>query len=64
VRRLEEHLQIELSPKDLRAGELQARHASSTSDGSRRWRGELDSETAERFTRELHLELQAVGLDA
>jgi hypothetical protein len=64
VRRLEEHLQVELSPEHLRADELLVRHASSTTDGSRSGRQELDPKTAERFTRELHPELEALGLDA
>lgn len=62
VRRMEEHLQVELAPDALRGDELEARHGSSAADGSR-WRRELDPDTAERFTRELHPELQAVGLE-
>jgi hypothetical protein len=63
VRRLEEHLEVELSPEDLRADELLVRHGSSTTDGSRSGRPQIDPKTAERFTRELNPELQAVGLD-
>ncbi len=63
VRRLEEHLQVELAPDALRGDALEARHGSSVATNSARWRHELDPDTAERFTRELHPELQAVGLD-
>jgi hypothetical protein len=63
VRRMEEHLQVELAPEALRGDELGARHGSSAADGSSRWRHELDADTAERFTRELHPELRAVGLE-
>jgi hypothetical protein len=63
VRRMEEHLQVKLAPEALRGDELEARHGSSPADGSGRWRHELDPDTAERFTRELRPELQAVGLD-
>jgi hypothetical protein len=63
VRRMEEHLQVELAPDALRGDELKARHGSSTADDSGRWRHELDPDIAERLTRELHPELQALGLD-
>jgi hypothetical protein len=63
VRRVEDHLQVKLAPDALRGDELEARHGSSAADGSARWRHDLDPDTAERFTRELRPELQAVGLD-
>ena len=63
VRRIEEHLQVELAPAALRGDQLKARHGSSAADDSGHWRQKLDPETAERFTRELQPELRAVGLD-
>lgn len=61
ARRLEGHLGIELDPAALDSGGLVARHGASTGNGSGRWQRDLDPKTAERFTRELRPELQAVG---
>jgi hypothetical protein len=63
ARRLELHLEVELAPAALQDKELVARHGSSTANGSGRWRRDLDAETAERFTRELRPELEAVGFE-
>ena len=63
VGRIEEYLQVKLNPEALRGDELGARHGSSPADGAGPRRRELDPATAERFTRELHSELQAVGLE-
>ena len=63
ARRLEGHLEIELDHAALDSGGLAARHGSSTRNGSGRWQRDLDPETAERFTRELRPELQAVGFE-
>jgi len=64
ARRLERHLEVELDPDALRNSELSARHGSSPTNGSGRWRSELDPETAGRFARELGPELAAVGFEA
>jgi hypothetical protein len=56
-------LEIELDHAALDSGGLAARHGSSTRNGSGRWQRDLDPETAERFTRELRPELQAVGFE-
>jgi Sulfotransferase domain len=62
ARRVGQHLGIELDPDALRTEELASRHGSSATNGRGRWQRDLDSETAERFTRELGPELEAVGL--
>ena len=64
TRRIEEYLEVELAPDALRGDELEARHGSSAGDGSSPGRRELQPAVAERFTRELRPELQAVGLEA
>ena len=61
ARRVEQHLEVELNPGALRGEELAGRHGSSTTNGSGRWQRDLDPETAERFTRELGPELEALG---
>jgi hypothetical protein len=64
ARRLARHLEVELRPQVLERDDLVARHGSSSADGSGRWQRELDSETADRFARELGPELEAVGFTA
>lgn len=61
ARRVGQHLDLRLDPDALRREELATRHGSSATNGSGRWRRDLDPETAERFTRELGPELEAVG---
>ena len=62
--RMQQYLEVDLVPDALRGGELGARHGSSPRDASGPRRPELEPDLAERFTRELHPELRAVGLEA